>query len=271
MVAHLHGVQGVGGSNPLVPTSELMNILVTNDDGYDAPGIRHLLSSMEGMGNIMLAAPDQNHSGASSSLTLSRSISVHQPLPGHYRIGGTPSDCIHLAMTGDFLPMVPDLIVSGINDGANMGDDTIYSGTVAAVIEGHLFGVPGFAFSMAGKSARHFAVGAAVARHFVMQFKQKKYAGLPLLNINIPDAPAAQLADIAVTRLGRRHPAQPAICRATTDDGGRVFVIGDAGAAQDNSPGTDFYAVERGQISVTPLMIDLTDAAQMARLEAWLK
>lgn len=246
-----------------------MKILVTNDDGYDAPGFASLLAAVDGLGEIMTAAPDKNHSGASSSLTLTREIDVRRLGEKRYRISGTPSDCIHLALTGDFLPR-PDFIVSGINDGANMGDDTIYSGTVAAVIEGFLFGVPGFAFSMAGKSGRHFDEGAKVARHIISRYCQHPFAGLPLLNINIPDGPVHDPADIDITRLGRRHPAQAAISRGKYEDR-QVFVIGEAGEAQDNSPGTDFHAVQHGRISATPLMIDLTDTPQISRWREWLE
>ena len=246
-----------------------MNILATNDDGYQAPGFRALLAAMEGLGELMSVAPEKNHSGASSSLTLGRDISVHKLSRGHYFVRGTPSDCIHLALTGDFLPARPDLIVSGVNDGSNMGDDTIYSGTVAAVIEGHLFGVPGFAFSMAGKSGRHFDAGGAVARYIVSRYCNRPLAGLPLLNINIPDVPIADPGDIVATRLGRRHPAQAAIRMESDSKGGFVFAIGEAGAAQDNAPGTDFHAVEQGRISATPLMIDLTDTPSISRLLEW--
>lgn len=245
-----------------------VNILATNDDGFDAPGFRALLAAMEGLGEITSIAPEKNHSGASSSLTLGRDIVVQEYAPGHYRARGTPSDGVHLALTGDFLPR-PDLIVSGINDGANMGDDTIYSGTVAAVIEGHLFGVPGFAFSMAGKSGRHFASGAAVARYIVSRFCERPFAGLPLWNINIPDAAVKDPADIVATRLGRRHRAQAAI-RKGGENGEHIFVVGEAGAARDDAPGTDFHAVEQGRISASPLMIDLTDTPQISRMLEWL-
>ncbi|MBE8158214.1 MAG: 5'/3'-nucleotidase SurE, partial [Betaproteobacteria bacterium] len=245
-----------------------MNILVTNDDGFDAPGIRHLTEAVAGTGNIMRAAPDKNYSGASSSLTLTEKIAVRMESPGHYRIFGTPCDCVHLALTCDFLPARPDLIVSGINDGANMGDDTVYSGTVAAAMEGHLFGVPGFAFSMAGKSARNFAAGAAVARDFVLRFQRRRFSGKPLFNINIPDAPLPKNWEFAVTRLGRRHPAQKSVPRPG-ENGNLVYVIGEAGDAQDNAPDTDFYAVSGGRVSVTPLKIDLTDAPQISRVRRW--
>ena len=246
-----------------------VNILVTNDDGFDAPGIRFLAEAMDGLGNIMLAAPDKNHSGASSSLTLTEKIAVQTESPGRYRIFGTPCDCIHLALTCDFLPARPDLIVSGINDGANMGDDTIYSGTVAAAVEGRLFGVPGFAFSMAGKSGRHFAAGAAVARDFVRRFRRERPPGTPLLNINIPDAPLPPDWEFSVARLGRRHPAQKSLPRPS-ENGNLIFVIGEAGGAQDNAPDTDFYAAGCGRVSVTPLTIDLTDAPQIGRVREWL-
>ncbi len=247
-----------------------MHILATNDDGFDAPGFRHLLAAAAGLGEIMSAAPDKNHSGASSSLTLGRDIAVHCESPGNYRISGTPSDCIHLALTGDFLPARPDIIISGINNGANMGDDTIYSGTVAAAIEGHLFGIPSFAFSMAGKSEQHFASGAAIVRRLVAHFRERAFPGLPLLNINIPDAPVADSAEMVVTRLGRRHPAQAATGGGKNADGDLIFTIGEAGDAQDNAPGTDFHAVDKGNISITPLMIDLTNTPQISRLIEWL-
>ena len=250
--------------------TQTVNILVTNDDGFDAPGIRFLTEAMDGLGNIMRAAPDKNYSGASSSLTLTEKIAVRTESPGRYRIFGTPSDCVHLSLTCDFLPARPDLIVSGINDGANMGDDTIYSGTVAAAIEGHLFGVPGFAFSMAGKSARHFAAGAAVARDLVLRFQRQQLPGAPLLNVNIPDAPLAENWEYAATRLGRRHPAQKSVPRPS-QNGDLIFVIGEAGDAQDNAPDTDFHAVSGGRVSVTPLMIDLTCAPEIGGVQKWLK
>ena len=251
-----------------------MNILIANDDGFDAPGLRLLIEAMEGLGDIAVAAPDDNHSGASSSLTLARPIRVRRAAPGRFRVGGTPSDCVHLALTGGFTPR-PDLLVSGVNDGANMGDDTIYSGTVAAAIEGHLFGVPGFAFSMAGKSGRHFAAGAAAARMLVQKFLHNPPPGAPLFNVNIPDAPLPDsgMRPLVATRLGRRHPAQPAVAADDNHNGDSDdlnFRIGEAGDAQDNAPGTDFHAVAEGGISITPLSVDLTDAAGVEGARQWL-
>jgi 5'-nucleotidase len=177
---------------------------------------------------------------------------------------------VHLALTGNFLLSKPDLIVSGINNGANLGDDTIYSGTVAATIEGHLFDVPGMAFSMAGKSEQHYAAGATVARRLVSLFQQKALSGLPLLNVNIPDAPENNIADIMTTRLGRRHAAEPSIL-LNRDEHTMLYTIGEAGKARDNSIGTDFHAIENGAVSVTPLMVDLTDSAQLGRVWEWLQ
>ena len=245
-----------------------MKILITNDDGMDAEGIRLLTEAMTGLGEVMVAAPAKNHSGASSALTLTGEIAVQHEGAEKWRIYGTPSDCVHLALTGDFLPAKPDLIVSGINSGANMGDDTIYSGTVAAVIEGHLFGVPGMAFSMAGKSECNYAAGAQAARVLVSQFLQKKFLGLPLLNVNIPDL--STWRGFAATRLGRRHAAEPALRCGAAENGTISFVIGEAGEARDHGEGTDFYAVEHGLVSVTPLMVDLTDASQISRTHEWL-
>ena len=246
----------------------MINILVTNDDGFDALGIQHLRQAASELGNVVTVAPHRNYSGASSSLTLTAPINVERMSDTRYRIGGTPSDCVHLALTSDFLPFVPDLIVSGINSGANMGDDTIYSGTVAAVIEGHLFGIPGFAFSMAGKSESHYAKGAIIAKDFIQRFQQNCFNKIPLLNINIPDSDSNS-GEIIATRLGRRHPAQAA--KDISDKNDRsCFVIGDAGHADDDAPGTDFHAIAEGHISVTPLMVDLTNFPQIAKLRAWL-
>ena len=246
------------------------HILVCNDDGLDAPGIRYLIEAMAGCGRVSVAAPSKDYSGASSSLTLRRSVAVRDEGGGVFRIDGTPSDCVHLALTGQFLTAKPDLIVAGINDGSNLGDDTIYSGTVAAAIEGHLFGVPGFAFSMVGRSGTHFAAAAAVARRLVENYRQRPVAGAPLWNVNIPDVADADAREIMVTRLGRRHAAQAAVL-VEQQANGEVYCIGEAGNACDKGPGTDFCAVERGCISLTPLMVDLTDTPQIPKLQEWLQ
>lgn len=249
-----------------------MHILVTNDDGYDAPGIAALIEAVTGLGNVSVVAPLRNHSGASSSLTLMGDVEVRRRGGGRFVVAGTPTDCVHLALTGGFLPQVPDLIVSGVNDGANMGDDTIYSGTVAAAIEGHLFDVPAMAFSMSVKPAQHFSAGAAVARRLVQKFcraRPRRGGGAPLLNVNIPDLPASLLGKTVPTRLGRRHVAQPALLVRQNSES-LVYRIGEAGAARDEASGTDFDAVRRGMVSVTPLMIDLTAAGEWDNVADWL-
>lgn len=246
-----------------------MHILVTNDDGYSAEGIKALIDVAGEFGDVTVVAPSRNYSGASSSLTLKNDITVHQLGDNNWRVDGTPTDCVHLALTGDFLPTRPDLIVSGINDGANMGDDTIYSGTVAAAIEGHLFDVPALAFSMAAQPARHFDCGALTVRRLLALWQQTPLDRQCLLNVNIPDIPPDQWRGFRQTRLGRRHAAEPAISRGKTDTH-QTFIIGDAGAAKDAGDGTDFYAVENGYTSVTPLMIDLTADEQTEAIARWL-
>lgn len=248
-----------------------MHILVTNDDGYLAPGIAALRQAMAGLGELSVVAPLVNRSAASSSLTWNGDIAVHPQGEQVYAVDGTPTDCVHLALTGDFLPRLPDLIVSGINDGANMGDDTIYSGTVAAAIEGHLFHIPAFAFSMVVKPAQHFATGAAVARQLVERFLRARPPGyIPLINVNIPDIPAADLAGVVHTRLGKRHVAKPAVLRGKSETC-LTYRIGEAGEAKDDAPGTDFAAVHNKQVSLTPLMTDMTDAALLPAMADWLE
>ena len=248
-----------------------MYILVTNDDGYTAPGIAALIDAVRDLGNFCVVAPVNNHSGASSSLTLSNDIQVYPKGDHFYAVSGTPTDCVHLALSGDFLPQQPDLIISGINDGANMGDDTIYSGTVAAAIEGHLFHIPAFAFSMTQKSSRYLTTGAAVARDLVQRFLRHggSIAPAPLYNVNIPDLPAHELSGTVCTRLGRRHVAEPAVCLSKTADC-LTYQIGEAGEALDDAEGTDFAAVRAGYVSVTPLMVDLTAVPQIAPVRDWL-
>ncbi|MCH9704675.1 MAG: 5'/3'-nucleotidase SurE [Proteobacteria bacterium] len=247
-----------------------MRILVTNDDGYQAPGIAALIEAMQGLGEITVVAPEKNHSGASSSLTLRNAIDVHERGERYYIVAGTPTDCIHLALSGNFLPHKPDLIVSGINDGSNMGDDTIYSGTVAAAIEGHLFNIAAIAFSMANKQVQHFATGAAVARQLVQHFCANPPPGIPLYNVNIPDIALDQLGAIVPTRLGRRHIAQPAVFKKKKENC-LTYQIGEAGNAKDDAPGSDFAAVQQGMVSVSPLMIDLTATAELDTVADWLK
>ena len=246
-----------------------MRILITNDDGYDAPGLAALREALTGLGEITVVAPALNRSGASSSLTLSEEILVDKQEGHFYIVHGTPTDCIHLALSGDFLPHKPDLVVSGINDGANMGDDTIYSGTVAAAMESHLFHLPAVAFSMARKPAQHFATGASVARRLIESCLSCPPPENVLLNVNVPDVPLEDVGHTQITRLGRRHVAEPAILRRAEGDR-RYYVIGEAGDAKDGGPGTDFHALQSGDVSISPLMVDLTHMVQMEAVKKWL-
>jgi 5'-nucleotidase len=244
-----------------------MRILLSNDDGYFAPGLAQLAASLADLGDVSVVAPERNRSGASNSLTLDRPLYLRQAANGFMYVSGTPTDCVHLAVTG-VLDHQPDMVVSGINLGANMGDDTIYSGTVAAATEGYLLGVPSIAVSLASFEGRHFATAGRVARELVQRFSATPFPEPILLNVNVPDIPYADLRGIKVTRLGRRHKAEPAV-KSVSPRGETMYWIGAAGPAADAGEGTDFHAVENGWVSVTPLQIDLTHAAQVSDVRRW--
>ena len=246
-----------------------MRILISNDDGYFAPGLAALAVALEELGDITVVAPERDRSGASNSLTLDRPLSLRTAANGFHFVNGTPTDCVHLAVTGMF-DHLPDMVVSGINHGANMGDDTIYSGTVAAATEGFLLGVPAIAFSLASKSASDFRGAARVARDFVARFIEQPFREPVLLNVNIPDVPFESIRGTRVTRLGKRHKAEPVI-RGTNPRGDTVYWIGPAGKAADAGVGTDFHAVEDGFVSVTPLRMDLTHNGQIPAVTEWLE
>lgn len=245
-----------------------MRILISNDDGYIAPGLGALHEAVQGLGDLTVVAPERNRSGASNSLTLDRPLHLKEAHNGFYYVNGTPTDCVHLAVTG-MLDQAPDMVLSGINWGANMGDDTVYSGTVAAAMEGFLLGVPSIAFSLASFSGEHFATASRVARQLVERFRNRPFNGPVLLNVNIPDVPFDLLQGTRITRLGRRHKAEPVV-KQTSPRGETVFWVGAAGAAADAGEGTDFYAVENGYVSITPLQIDLTHYGQQEQLTEWL-
>ena len=245
-----------------------MRILLSNDDGYLAPGLQHLHDALAPLGEITVVAPEQDRSGASNSLTLDRPLSIRCARNGFYYVNGTPTDCVHLAVTG-FLDELPDIIVSGINLGANMGDDTIYSGTVAAATEGYLLGIPAIAISLASKAGAHFPTAAHVAADMVRRFKRTDNRTPWLLNVNVPDIPFAELAGTDVTRLGKRHKAEPVI-KTTSPRGETVYWVGAAGPAADSGTGTDFCAVAANRVSVTPLQIDLTHYDEQAAVHGWL-
>ena len=245
-----------------------MKILVSNDDGYFAPGITLLAEALGQLGDVTVVAPERDRSGASNSLTLDRPLTVRRAPNGHFSVNGTPTDCVHIAVTG-LLDFLPDIVVSGVNLGANMGDDTIYSGTVAAAAEGYLLGIPSVAFSLASKTGEHFQSAIGVALQIVERFKRRPFAEPVLLNVNVPDVAPPMLRGIEVTRLGRRHKAEPVV-KLQTPRGETAYWIGPAGGAADAGPGTDFHAVEAQRVSVTPLRMDLTHNAQLALAKEWM-
>jgi 5'-nucleotidase len=245
-----------------------VKILVSNDDGYFAPGITLLAEALGQMGEVTVVAPERDRSGASNSLTLDRPLTVRRAPNGYYSVNGTPTDCVHIAVTG-LLDFLPDMIVSGVNLGANMGDDTIYSGTVAAAAEGYLLGIPSVAVSLTSKAGEHFDSAIGVALQIVERFKRRPFSEPVLLNVNVPDVAPGMLRGIEVTRLGRRHKAEPVV-RLQTPRGETAYWIGPAGGAADAGPGTDFHAVEAQRVSVTPLRMDLTHNAQLPLAKEWL-
>jgi 5'-nucleotidase len=240
-----------------------MKILISNDDGYLAPGINALADQLAGIAEIVVVAPDSNRSGSSNSLTLDRPLRVVKAANGFFSVNGTPTDCVHIALTG-MLDEKPDLVVSGINQGQNMGDDTLYSGTVAAATEGFLFGIPAIAFSQVDHGWLNLDAAARAAKDFVMRRLDQLHRPF-LLNVNIPNLPYEKLQRVVPTHLGKRHESEPVI-RTQDPHGNEIFWIGPAGKAKDAGEGTDFYAVANGSISVTPLQIDLTHLTQLDRL-----
>ncbi len=252
---------------PARPPSSPMRILISNDDGYFAPGIEHLAAALGRRFDVTVVAPERDRSGASNSLTLDRPLSVRRAPNGFLFVNGTPTDCVHLAVTG-LLEHLPDVVVSGVNLGANMGDDTIYSGTVAAATEGYLLGIPAIAVSLTSKAGRHFDTACAISLDLVERHARSP-AGRWLLNVNVPDLPADAIRGTRITRLGRRHKAEDVI-PTKNPRGETVYWVGAAGPAADAGEGTDFHATEQGFVSITPLQIDLTHREQMPEVGAWL-
>jgi 5'-nucleotidase len=245
-----------------------VKILVSNDDGYFAPGITALAEALAPLAEVTVVAPERDRSGASNSLTLDRPLVVRRAANGYYSVNGTPTDCVHIAVTG-LLDFTPDVVVSGVNLGANMGDDTIYSGTVAAAVEGYLLGIPSLAISLTSKAGEHFQSAIEVALELVQRLARAPFGEPVLLNVNVPDVAPGRLRGIEVTRLGKRHKAEPVI-KLTTPRGESAYWIGPAGGAADAGPGTDFHAVGNQRVSVTPLRMDLTHVAQLSRAREWL-
>ncbi|MBM5570707.1 MULTISPECIES: 5'/3'-nucleotidase SurE [Deefgea] len=244
-----------------------MRLLLSNDDGYFSPGLAALAMSLGDLGETLVCAPERDRSGASNSLTLDRPLSVREAPSGFFYVDGTPTDCIHLAATG-LMSDLPDMVVSGINHGPNMGDDTIYSGTVAAATEGFLLGIPAIAISLASHNPVHFETAARVASDLVKRFQQDPFRGAVLLNVNVPDVPYESLKGIKVTRLGRRHKSAPVI-RSANPRGDTIWWVGPIGKIADATTGTDFDAIANGFVSITPLSIDLTAHQQLEFIAEW--
>lgn len=246
-----------------------MKILLSNDDGYRAEGLGALAAAIKPLGNVSIVAPDRNRSGASNSLTLDVPLRAARYDTDSYYVNGTPTDCVHLAISGLF-DFEHDIVVSGVNDGANLGDDVLYSGTVAAAIEGRFLGLPAIAVSLVVEpgSPRNFASAARIALQMVQRLAAHPLPPATILNLNVPDLPEGALKGVKVTRLGQRHRSKPVV-RAKDPRGRNVYWVGPAGAGQDAGPGTDFHAVASGYASVTPLHIDLTRHSAIAELESW--
>ncbi len=245
----------------------MIRILVSNDDGVTAPGIKALAEALSSIAKVTTVAPDRNCSGASNSLTLTNPLRINRLDNGYISVNGTPTDCVHLAIR-ELCEGGPDMVVSGINAGANMGDDTLYSGTVAAAMEGRFLGFPAVAISLNGKTLKHYNSAAIYARRIVQGLLTHPIASDQILNINVPDLPLDEIKGIRVTRLGARHKAEGII--RTQDPAGReIFWLGPPGTEQDASEGTDFHAVANGYVSITPLTVDLTAYRQLSVLQDW--
>ncbi|HHO81744.1 MAG TPA: 5'/3'-nucleotidase SurE [Halothiobacillus sp.] len=246
-----------------------MNILVSNDDGYLSPGIQVLANALSGLGTVTIVAPDRDRSGASNSLTLTRPLRPRQISERVYAVDGTPSDCVHLAVTG-LLPFVPDIVVSGINHGSNLGDDVLYSGTVAAATEGRSLGLPAIAVSSVSFNPKYLASAADLVCDLVRRLETHPLPPGTLLNVNVPDLPVSEIKGIKATRLGRRHPSSQ-IVRDTDPRGREILWIGAAGDAADCGEGTDFDAIANGYASVTPVQFDMTCHEVIGAVQDWLK
>jgi len=246
-----------------------MKILISNDDGVQAPGIHSLEHAMRDLGDVSVVAPERNRSGASNSLTLDNPIRAIPQENGFIAVDGTPTDCVHLAITG-LLDGEPDMVIAGINAGANLGDDVLYSGTVAAAMEGRFLGYPAIAVSLVGESLQHYETAAKVSKLIVTRLKQHPLPADTILNVNVPDIPWEDIQGIQSTRLGHRHKSEPVI--KVNDPRGRpIYWVGPPGGEQDSGPGTDFHAIRENCVSVTPIHIDLTQYSALDTVASWLK
>jgi len=247
-----------------------MNILISNDDGYLATGIHCLVKKLQQFAQVTVVAPDRNRSGASNSLTLDHPLHLQVAENGFIYIDGTPTDCVHLALTG-LLDILPDIVVSGINAGGNLGDDVLYSGTVAAAMEGRFLGLPAIAISLIGNPPSHYDTAAHIAEFLLKRIKTHTLDLPPntILNVNVPNCAIGEIKGIRVTRLGSRHFAKPMV-KSVNPRGKEIYWIGEAGEAQDASEGTDFHAILNNFVSITPLHVDLTRYSAMTVLEDWI-
>lgn len=263
------------GSEISIPSMSLcplvrnpMKILISNDDGYQSPGLKVLARELEHCGQITVVAPDRDRSGASNSLTLAVPVRVWKSENGFIRVEGTPTDCVHIAITG-LLEQEPDIVIAGINHGPNLGDDVIYSGTVAAAMEGRFLGLPAMAVSIDSHAPKHLDAAARIASRLVSSLERDFLEASTILNVNVPDLPYEQIKGIRATRLGHRHRAEP-VSKVRDPRGNVLFWVGPAGPEQDAGPGTDFDAVRNGYVSVSPLQVDLTRHAALEPLAHWL-
>jgi len=245
-----------------------VKILLSNDDGYQAPGLKIMAACLSQFAEVTVVAPDRNRSAASNSLTLARPLNAQKADNGFHKVDGTPTDCVHLAITG-LMASEPDMVISGPNDGPNMGDDVLYSGTVAAATEGRFLGLPAIAVSMASFDPVHFKTACWAIEKIIMKLQQNPLTDDTILNVNVPDLPVSEIKGFQSTRLGNRHKSEGVI-KQTNPRGDTVYWVGPPGDEQDAGQGTDFYAVKQGFISVTPLQIDLTRYDSLQNLNQWL-
>jgi len=246
-----------------------MRILLSNDDGYLAPGLACLARALSGRAEITVVAPDRDRSGASNSLTLKSPLRARRGENGFFYVDGTPTDCVHLAITG-LMPQEPDMVIAGINHGQNLGDDTLYSGTVAAAMEGRFLGLPAVAVSLAARGNGHFETAARVVVELLDKLQRNPLPADTILNVNVPDLPFEQLAGREATRLGHRHKSEPVV-RMRDPVGEEIYWVGPPGPEQDSGPGTDFHAVRSGCVSITPLHVDLTRYSALDQVASWLR
>ena len=244
-----------------------MRILVSNDDGYQALGINYLADMLSEIAEVVVIAPDRNRSGASNSLTIDMPVRIIEAKKDWYYVNGTPTDCVHMAVTG-FLDKQPDMVISGINHGPNLGDDVLYSGTVSAALEGRFLGLPSIAVSLAGENGLHFDTAARVTKELVLRLVENPLPAKTILNVNVPDLPFDRIGEFEVTRLGTRHVAQPAL-KQVDPRGHDVYWMGPPGEAADAGPGTDFYAVRAGHVSITPMQVEWTNYEVFENVSSW--